>query len=115
MSEGLRFLLIVVGLAAMYWFIWRPDINGWKIPFVKTKAEKAEAIFNATADEIKRSLGSLSKEDISKMSLEEICKVTGAVETHVRVELRQRMWNCADYDAVATRKRLDSIRERTNQ
>jgi hypothetical protein len=107
-------IFTVVSVALLYWMFYRPDVNGWKIPFVGGKEEDLFMKWEKERkDRVSAALGSLSSTDVGKMTVADICKCNSSTVDDVEYALRERGWVAADYDGPAVKERYRKIHERT--
>lgn len=106
-------LLIIISCALLYWMTYRPDINGWRIPFVgKSEVSPFEKMNKERNDRINSALGKLSISDVAKMTVAEICRSNSTTVEDVEFALRNREWIALDYDGPDAKARYNKILER---
>ncbi|MBS0587804.1 MAG: hypothetical protein JSS37_07550 [Proteobacteria bacterium] len=96
-------LFIVFFIGWLYWIWYRPDVNGWQIPFQNNELSEYDKSFLNMArkrNHANAALSCLDKEDVLKMTVQEICQNYNVEEESVREALRDRRWNTADYNAI---------------
>ncbi len=111
-------LFIVFFIGWIYWIWYRPDVNGWQIPFQKNELsefDKSFLIEQKKRNHADAALSSLDKEDVLKMTVQEICQNYNVEEESVREALRDRRWNTADYNAIASRDARESLERFKNK
>lgn len=102
-------LFIVFFIGWVYWIWYRPDVNGWRIPFQKDEISEFEKNVEILEKSVTYALINLNKEDVLRMTVQEICQKNNAEEGSVRQALRMRGWDAADYDAMASRESLRKL------
>ncbi|MBK7493023.1 MAG: hypothetical protein IPI17_14555 [Nitrosomonas sp.] len=116
--KNLSFQSDDVSVGWIYWIWYRPDVNGWQIPFQKNELsefDKSFLIEQKKRNHADAALSSLDKEDVLKMTVQEICQNYNVEEESVREALRDRRWNTADYNAIASRDARESLERFKNK
>ncbi|MBL8500287.1 MAG: hypothetical protein JNL77_06855 [Nitrosomonas sp.] len=111
-------LFSVFFIGWLYWVCYRPDVNGWQIPFQKQELSEFDKSFLEWQKKYKRAdavLSCLDKKDVLEMTVQELCQNYNVEEESLREVLRDRRWNTADYNAIASREARESFEKFKNK
>lgn len=111
-SSGMGWLWILGGLGVLYWMFYRPDVNGFRIPFVDSPEEKAAKLAEANKSNEEKDFErrfnrtyALRKQlrfMIPHLTVEEIATQTESDKLGTVIWLAEENKACKNFDGLAS-------------